>query len=95
MGGWVYIITNRKFGTLYTGVTSDLSRRAWEHKEGVVDGFTARYALKHLVYAEPHDDIRLAIQREKNIKHWPRVWKIKLIEESNPAWDDLFDRLML
>ncbi|MBI2256138.1 MAG: GIY-YIG nuclease family protein [Proteobacteria bacterium] len=95
MGGWVYIVTNRKLGTLYTGVTSDLSRRAWEHRTHVVDGFTARYALKRLVFAEFHDDIRSAIQREKSIKHWPRAWKINVIEASNPDWDDLYDRLML
>ena len=65
MGGWVYIVTNRKKGTLYIGVTSDLPRRAWEHRAGVVKGFTTRYALKRLVYAEPHDDIRNAIAREK------------------------------
>lgn len=94
MGGWVYIVTNRKNGTLYTGVTSNLSQRAWQHRASVIDGFTRRYALKRMVFAEFHDDIRLAIQREKNIKHWPRAWKIKLIEEGNPEWDDLYDRLM-
>ena len=94
MGGWVYIVTNRKNGTLYTGVTSDLSKRAWEHRASVIDGFTARYALRRLVFAEYHDDVRGAIQREKNLKHWSRAWKIKLIEEVNPAWDDLYDRLM-
>lgn len=94
MGGWVYIVTNRKLGTLYTGVTSDLSKRAWEHRESVVDGFTARYALKRLVFAEFHDDIRSAIQREKNVKHWPRAWKINVIEAANPGWEDLYERLM-
>lgn len=94
MGGWVYIVTNRKNGTLYTGVTSNLSQRAWQHRASVIDGFTRRYALKRMVFTEFHDDIRLAIQREKNIKHWPRAWKIKLIEEGNPEWDDLYDRLM-
>jgi putative endonuclease len=72
-GGWVYLVANRRYGTLYVGVTSDLSRRAWEHREGVVEGFTRRYDLKLLVWAERHDNIRAAIQREKNIKHWPRT----------------------
>jgi putative endonuclease len=93
-GGWVYIMTNRPNGTLYVGVTSNLPRRAWQHREGVADGFTKRYALKRLVYAEHHDDIVAAIQREKNIKHWSRAWKIDLIARENPAWDDLYDRLI-
>jgi putative endonuclease len=74
-GGWVYFTTNRRNGVFYVGVTSDLAKRAWEHREGVVAGFTRRYQLKRLVYAEHHADIRDAIQREKNIKHWPRAWK--------------------
>jgi putative endonuclease len=69
MGGWVYIMTNRPNGTLYVGSTSDLPRRAWEHREGAVDGFTREYGLKDLVFFEWHDDIRSARQREKNIKH--------------------------
>ena len=92
-GGWVYIMTNRQNGTLYVGVTSDLARRAWEHREGVADGFTKRYGLKQLVYAERYEDIRTAIQREKNLKHWPRAWKVKLILTDNPNWDDLSQRL--
>ncbi len=92
-GGWVYIVTNRPNGTLYLGVTSNLARRAWEHREGLVDGFTKRYRLKRLVWAEHHDDIRLAIQREKNLKHWPRAWKIDLILAQNPEWNDLWDQL--
>jgi putative endonuclease len=93
-GGWVYIVTNRPNGVLYVGVTSDLPRRVWEHREGVAEGFTKRYDLKRLVYAEHHDDIRLAIQREKNLKHWSRAWKVRLILTDNPAWDDLYDRLL-
>ena len=92
-GGWVYIMTNRPNGTLYVGVTSDVVRRVWEHRQGVAEGFTKRYALKRLVYVERHDDIRSAIQREKNIKHWARAWKVRLILQANPAWDDLCDRL--
>ena len=72
-GGWVYIVTNRPNGTLYLGATGDIARRAWEHREGVVDGFTKRYGLTRLVYAERHDDIAAAIRREKTMKHWPRL----------------------
>ena len=93
-GGWVYILTNKPNGILYVGVTSDLARRAWEHREGVVEGFSKQYDLKRLVYAERHDDIRTALQREKNIKHWSRAWKVKLILAENPNWDDLYDRLL-
>ena len=92
-GGWVYIVTNRPNGTLYIGVTSDLARRIWEHREGVVEGFTKHYGLKRLVYVERHDDIETAIQREKNLKHWPRAWKVRLIRGDNPDWTDLYDRL--
>ncbi|MBT3399887.1 MAG: GIY-YIG nuclease family protein [Rhodospirillaceae bacterium] len=93
-GGWVYIVTNRRDGTLYVGVTSDIARRAWEHREGVVEGFTQRYRLKRLVYVETHNDIRDAIQREKTIKHWSRSWKTGLIETTNPDWTDLYDTLV-
>ena len=92
-GGWVYIMTNRPNGTLYVGVTADVVRRIWEHREGVAEGFTKRHALKRLVYVERHEDIRSAIQREKNIKHWSRAWKVRLILQANPTWDDLYDRL--
>ncbi|MBF0267421.1 MAG: GIY-YIG nuclease family protein [Alphaproteobacteria bacterium] len=92
-GGWIYIMTNKPNGTLYVGVTNNLARRAWEHREGVADSFTKRYSLRRLVYAERHDDIRTALQREKNIKHWPRAWKVKLILDVNPDWKDLHDEL--
>ena len=92
-GGWVYILTNRPNGTLYIGVTSDLARRIWEHREGLVEGFTKRYGLKTLVYAEHHDDIGAAIQREMTMKHWPRAWKVKLILKDNLNWIDLYDQL--
>ena len=88
-GGWVYIMTNRPNGILYTGVTSGLVKRVWEHREGVVDGFTKDHGLGRLVYFEFHDDMISAIQREKNIKHWPRAWKINLIVAGNLDWDDL------
>jgi len=84
-GGWVYIVTNQRNGTLYTGVTSDIARRAFEHREGVVDGFSKKYELKLLVFVEWHDDIRISIQREKSIKRWPRAWKLNLIEKGEPA----------
>ena len=91
---WVYIMTNRPNGTLYTGVTTNLPRRAWEHREGLIPGFTQRYGLKLLVHAEPHTDIRTAIQREKTIKSWPRAWKIRLIQSANPNWRDLYPDLI-
>jgi len=78
-------------GTLYVGVTSDLVGRVYQHREGVVAGFTKRYGLKQLVHFERYDTPTLAIQREKNIKHWPRRWKLDLINESNPQWHDLYD----
>jgi putative endonuclease len=93
-GGFVYIMTNRRNGILYVGVTSNLPSRAYQHREGVVDGFTKRYGLKLLVYYESFDDIRLAIQREKTMKHWPRAWKVRLIHEMNPQWNDLSATLM-
>jgi putative endonuclease len=91
--GWVYFMSNRPNGTLYAGVTDDLARRAWEHREGVIGGFTKRYGLKRLVYYERYDDIRDARQREQNLKHYPRAWKVRLILVNNPNWDDLYDRL--
>jgi putative endonuclease len=93
-GGWVYMMTNRPNGTLYVGVTSDLARRAWQHREGLVEGFTKKYGLKRLVYVERHDDIRTAIQRETSIKRWPRAWKVNLILAQNPDWDDLSEGLI-
>jgi putative endonuclease len=92
-GGWVYMVTNRTNGTLYTGVTNDIARRAWEHRMGAADGFTKRYGLKRLVFVEYHEDIRNAIQREKNMKHWPRAWKLRTIAAANPNWEDLCERL--
>ena len=88
---WVYLLTNKPRGTLYVGVTNDLVRRIAEHREGVVGGFTKRYGLKQLVYFEQFDAPRNAIQREKNIKHWSRAWKLELVEGANPKWRDLFN----
>ena len=94
MGGFVYIVTNRRDGILYVGVTSNLPRRVHEHREGLVDGFTQRYGLKRLVWFEACDDIRVAIQREKTMKHWPRAWKVRLVNTMNPGWDDLYETLV-
>jgi putative endonuclease len=89
-GGWVYIMTNRPNGTLYTGVTADIARRAYEHREGLCEGFTKRYALTRLVWFEFHENITAAIQRESNMKHWPRAWKVRMILAMNPDWRDLY-----
>ncbi len=90
---FVYIMASQKNGTLYVGVTNDLIRRVFEHREGSVAGFTKRYDIKDLVYFEEHDEPRNAIQREKNIKHWSRAWKLAMIERRIPDWQDLFDLL--
>jgi putative endonuclease len=92
-GGWVYIMTNRANGILYVGVTNDLIRRVGKHRLGIVPGFTKKYGLKMLLYFERYDDIRLAIQRERNMKHWPRAWKVRLILKANADWRDLFEEL--
>jgi putative endonuclease len=93
MDFWVYILASRPGGTLYVGVTNDLVRRIFEHRQGLVPGFTKRYGVKRLVYYEQHDSALAAIQREKNIKHWPREWKIDLIISMNPDWRDLYDEI--
>ncbi len=90
---YVYIMANRPRGTLYVGVTNNLARRTWEHREGVAEGFTKRYDVKTLVYIESHEDIREAIAREKKLKRWRRAWKIELIGRDNPSWRDLFDEI--
>jgi putative endonuclease len=87
----VYILTNKPHGTLYVGVTSHLKRRIWEHKSDFVEGFTRRYQVHILVYAEFHTTMANAILREKRIKRWRRAWKIALIEGMNPTWRDLYD----
>ena len=93
MGFWIYILASRRGGTLYVGVTNNLIRRVFEHREGLVPGFTKRYGVKMLVYYERHDAAAAAIQREKNIKHWPREWKIDLILSINPDWKDLYEEV--
>ena len=92
--GWFYLITNRRDGILYAGVTGNLPLRAFEHRQGLIEGFTKRYGLKMLVYCEHYDDIRRAIQRDKTVKHWPRAWKVRLIHAKNPEWNDLYDTLI-
>ena len=87
---FVYILANKPRGTLYVGVTNNLVRRIFEHREGAVPGFTKRYGLKQLAYFERYDTPALAIQREKNIKHWSRAWKLDLVNSSNPQWRDLY-----
>ena len=89
----VYLLTNKRNGTLYAGVTSNLPRRIWEHKNKFVDGFTQKYGTDKLVWYELHETMESAIQREKNIKDWNRSWKLKTIEEMNPDWKDLYEEL--
>jgi len=93
-GGWTYILTNKPNGVLYIGVTSDLAARMAQHRAGTGSSFCRRYGLKRLVLAEPHGSIEDAIAREKARKAWQRAWKIRLIEESNPAWEDLYDHIL-
>jgi putative endonuclease len=90
---YVYILSSKRNGTLYTGVTSNLVQRVWQHKNGMIDGFTQKYNVKILVYYEAHGDAESAITREKQMKKWRRNWKIRLIEESNPHWRDLYDTI--
>ena len=89
-----YILASKKRGTLYTGVTSDLAQRVWQHKNDLVEGFTQKYGVHNLVWYETHDNMESAITREKRIKEWRRDWKIELIEKENPAWVDLYDQLV-
>ncbi|HET7831463.1 MAG TPA: GIY-YIG nuclease family protein [Gallionella sp.] len=90
----VYLLASRRNGTLYVGVTSDLVRRIWEHKNHVVPGFTDKYGVESLVWYEVHETMESAIQREKAIKEWKRAWKLRLIEERNPNWEDLYVSLL-
>jgi putative endonuclease len=90
---YVYLLASRRNGTLYVGVTNDLVRRVWEHKQGLIDGFTKKYAVKLLVWYEETPSIEAAIQREKQIKKWNRAWKLELIEKRNPNWQDLYEDL--
>ncbi|MDD5406884.1 MAG: GIY-YIG nuclease family protein [Sulfurovaceae bacterium] len=90
----VYILANNKNGTLYIGVTSDLPKRIYEHKNHLVDGFTKQYSIEILVWYELHENMIEAIQKEKQLKKWKREWKIRLIEEKNPNWIDLYETII-
>lgn len=91
---YVYIMASKRNGTLYIGVTSDLIKRAWQHKAKIVEGFTSKYEVHDLVYYEKHESPYSAIQREKRLKEWKRKWKLELIESMNPDWEDLYDGLI-
>ena len=91
---YVYLITNKPYGTLYIGVTSDLVRRIYEHRSGAVEGFSKQHDLGHLVWCEAHGDVLAAIAREKLIKKWHRDWKINLVQSSNPEWHDLYESIV-
>lgn len=95
MRGYTYILASRRNGTLYVGVTSDLPRRVWEHKEGITGGFASRYGATLLVWYEEFPWMIDAIAREKAIKNWPRRWKLDLIEKTNPAGEDLSSHLVM
>jgi putative endonuclease len=88
---YVYLLASKPYGTLYIGVTSDLLARLWQHREKIGEGFTKQYNVTQLVWYEAHEDIMAAIKREKQLKEWKRVWKIELIQKTNPHWRDLFD----
>jgi len=90
----VYIMASRRNGTLYIGVTSDLIKRAWQHKQDDVPGFTSRHAVHMLVYYQQAEEMLSAISREKQLKKWNRAWKIRLIEEMNPHWNDLYGSIL-
>ncbi len=90
----VYILASKRNGTLYTGVTSNLIKRIWEHKNGLIEGFTKKYRVHQLVYFELHENMPSAIAREKQIKKWNRDWKIEIIEKENPEWEDLWPRIL-
>ncbi|HEY6364663.1 MAG TPA: GIY-YIG nuclease family protein [Candidatus Binatia bacterium] len=90
----VYILASGRNGTLYVGVTSDLQKRIWEHKNDLIEGFTKRYSVHRLVYYELHDEMVAAITREKAIKKWKRDWKLNLIEGQNPDWNDLWKKVL-
>jgi len=93
MGGYVYVLASAPYGTLYIGVTNDIAKRAWQHREGVGSRFCAKYRVHRLVRIEVFEDISNAIHREKRLKKWLRRWKISLIESENPGWNDLYEHL--
>ena len=91
---YVYILASKRNGTLYTGVTSNLIQRVWQHKHDAIQGFTRKYNVKTLVYYEVHENAESALTREKKIKRWRRAWKLALIEDSNPEWRDLYEDIL-
>ena len=91
---YVYMLASRRNGTLYVGVSNDVMRRTWEHKNDLIEGFTKKYGVHTLVWYELHDDINVAIAREKCLKRWNRAWKMRLIEVHNSGWNDLYERLL-
>ena len=90
---YVYIMARGRNSTFYVGITSDLPKRVWEHKNKAADGFTKKYDIAHLVYYETYDDAENAIRREKRLKKWNRTWKMRVIEEMNPEWNDLYETI--
>ena len=94
MSYYVYILTNKRNGTLYIGVTNDLIRRVYEHKTNAIEGFSKKYSTHTLIYYEELSDINAALGREKQLKKWKRLWKLKLIESLNPNWDDLYEKII-
>jgi putative endonuclease len=94
MARYTYILADQPRGRLYIGVTNNLVRRVWEHREGLVEGYTLKHAIKLLMHFDVHETVPLAIQREKNLKHWVRAWKVELIEKNNPDWRDLWDEIV-
>ncbi|WP_251358256.1 GIY-YIG nuclease family protein [Kangiella sp. TOML190] len=92
--GYVYILASKYQGTLYVGATSNLIKRVYEHKQGLIDGFTKKYRVKSLVYYEIYDDLQEAFLRELQLKKWKRAWKIELIEKNNSGWNDLYSDIL-
>ena len=95
MSFYVYILASKRNGTLYIGMTDDLVRRIWQHRDGILPGFTERYGVKTLVWYELHESRDSAFARERQLKKWNRAWKLKLIEEQNPAWRDLWEEITM
>lgn len=91
---YVYIMANKRNGTLYVGVTNDLIKRAWQHKNDAADGFTKKYKCHNLVYYEQTNEVMAALEKEKQLKKWKRQWKLELIERQNPEWKDLYNKLI-
>jgi putative endonuclease len=93
MAFYVYILASKRNGTLYAGMTDDLVKRVWQHRNGIISGFTKEYDVKNLVWYETHESRESAFARERQIKKWKRIWKLELIEKGNPAWHDLWDEM--